>query len=1074
MAIAILLMGALYIVNMAKDIFPAINVPVVAVIWTYNGLAPIEMDRRVIRLSSAFLTTTVNNIEHVETQSLTGTGIIKIYFHPDTEISEALAEISTTSQAVLRQMPPGISPPSIIQYDASDVPIMELVMSSDTESITQIVDISNTVIFPQLVTIRGASFSPTQGGTQRIVSVDLDQAKMTARGVTAQDITTAIGSQNLILPAGDAKMGQTDYFVRLNNSPTAVEDFNDLPIKMANGATVYVRDVAHVRNGAPPEISIVRVNGKPAVLLTLLKNGGASTLDVVERLNAKLPLIKSLLPKDIKLDTLLDQSIFVRAAISGVVREALIATALTGLMILLFLGSWRNTIVVAVSIPLSILCSIVTLGALGQTLNTLTLGGLALAVGMLVDDATVAVENTTRNLSEGLPLRPAILVSAEQVALPALTATLSICIVFAPVVFLAGVARSLFLPLALAVVFAMIPSYILSRTLVTTMMDAMLGKELDLYSPEEPGKEGASPSKRGIIWRIHEHFERHFEAVRDIYRHLLDWTLGHRALAGLLLLGFFLGSMILMPFIGQDFFPKVDAGQMRLHVRVAPGTRIEETEAKFSAIEESIKREIPKSELELMLDNIGLISGEAYVRGNSGTLGNADGEIDISLAEDHHSTWDYQARLRRTLSREYPDCTFFFQPADMPTQVLDFGTSAPIDIQITGNFPDVLTNYANAQAILAKTQRVSGVVDAYIYQVQNAPELMVNVNRQRAIQMGLMQADVANNVLISLASSILLSPSYYLDPDTGFEYTVAAQTPQYQLDSVDQLLSTPVSSVTSTSAQSTPTLLNNVATITRDTTPEVFSTYNLLPVFDVYASVENRDLGGATADVEKIVEQAKKHLPRGTQISVNGQAETMRTSFIELGGGLFFAIVLIYLLLVVNFESWVDPLIILMASPGALSGVLWGLFVTRSTFNVPSLMGTIMSIGVATANSILLVTFANDQRHEGRDAVQAALEAGFTRFRPVIMTALAMVLGMLPMALGMGEGGEQNAPLGRAVIGGLGVATFTTLFFVPIMYTVMRRRQPVAISGIDMPISPSPGGGSNTAGMPGATPLGSE
>jgi multidrug efflux pump subunit AcrB len=1075
MAIAILLMGALYIVQMAKDIFPAINVPVVAVIWTYNGLAPIEMDRRVIRISSAFLTTTVNNIEHVETQSLSGTGIIKVYFHPDTEISEALAEISTTSQAVLRQMPPGISPPSIIQYDASDVPIMELVMSSDTESITQIVDISNTVIFPQLVTIRGASFSPTQGGTQRIVSVDLDQSKMIARGVTAQDLTTAIGSQNLILPAGDAKMGQTDYFVRLNNSPNAVQDFNSLPIKMVNGATVYVRDVAQVRNGEPPEISIVRVNGKPAVLLTLLKNGGASTLDVVQRLNEKLPLIRSLLPKDVKLDMLLDQSIFVRAAISGVVREALIATALTGLMILLFLGSWRSTIIVAVSIPLSILTSIVVLGALGQTLNTLTLGGLALAVGMLVDDATVAVENTTRNLSEGLPLRPAILVSAEEVALPALTATLSICIVFAPVIFLAGVARSLFMPLAMAVVFAMIPSYVLSRTLVNTMMDAMLHKELDLYSPQGTGSGAVSPSKRSIVWRVHEHFERHFEAVRDMYRHLLSWTLRNRAVSGFILVGFFVGSMVLLPYIGQDFFPKVDAGQIRLHVRVAPGTRIEETQTKFSAIEQTIKQEIPANELELMLDNIGLISGEAYVRGNSGTLGNADGEIDISLTEKHSSTWGYQDRLRKVLTKQYPDCTFYFQPADMSTQVLDFGTSAPIDVQITGNFPDVATNYANAQAILAKARQVPGVVDAYIYQVQNAPELMVNVNRQRAIQMGLMQADVANNVLISLASSILLAPSYYLDPDTGFEYTVAAQTPQYKIDSVDQLLSTPVSSVTSTSAQTTPTLLNNLATISRDTTPEVFSTQNLLPVFDVYCSVENRDLGGATAGVKEIVKQAQKHLPRGTQITVSGQAETMSTSFLALGAGLFFAIVLIYLLLVVNFESWVDPAIILMASPGALSGVLWGLFVTRSTFNVPSLMGTIMSIGVATANSILLVTFANESRQDGKDAIQAALEAGFTRFRPVIMTALAMILGMLPMALGLGEGGEQNAPLGRAVIGGLTVATCTTLFFVPIMYTLLRRRQPAAPLDMDAPISPSPeldeGG---ATGMTGATPLGSE
>jgi multidrug efflux pump subunit AcrB len=1055
MAILIFILGTLNIVEMAKDIFPVIDVPVVAVVWNYGGLAPNEMDERVVRLSEQQITSTVGNVEHVEAQSLNGTGIIKVYFQPGTKMSQALSQISTTSQSVLAQMPQGITPPSIIQYDASDVPIVQLVLSSETAPITTIVDTVSTIIFPQLVTIRGASFSPPQGGMSRLINVDLDPSRMTSRGVTAQDVTRAIGAQNLILPAGDAKMGKIDYYVRLNNSPTAVKTFNDLPIKTANGATVFVRDVAHVRNGNGIQVSILRVDGKPAVLVTLLKNGGASTLDVIGRLKAKLPFIRSLLPKDVKLDLLLDQSIFVRAAIDGVVREALIATVLTALMILLFLGSWRSTLVVAISIPLSILASIAVLGAIGQTINTLTLGGLALAVGMLVDDATVAVENTTRNLSEGLPLRRAILHSAEQVALPALTSTLSICIVFVPVVFLGGVAQSLFMPLALAVVFAMLPSYLLSRTLVTTMMAALLGKELDLYTPATPGEEGDAPSKHGIIWRVHERFERHFEALRDTYRHILDWSLRHRALASGILIAFFVGSIILMPFIGEDFFPKVDAGQMRLHVRTAPGTRLEQTAKKFSEIEHTIRAVVPPKELSLIMDNVGLANGMTYVRSNSGSLGGADGEIDISLTEKHNSTWDHMAAIRKSLATAFPDCTFYFQPADMPTQVLDFGTSAPIDVQVQGNYTDPAANYALAQGILRRTQQVAGVVDAYIYQVENVPELRISIDRSKALQMGVTQSNVAGNVLVSLASSSLVSPSYYLDTTTGYSYSVAAQVKQFRINSVDALLATPVA-VTTTGSGPQPALLNNLATVGRDTTPQVVSSYNILPVFDVYASVENRDLGGAMSDVQRIVNDEQRHAPRGTTLRINGQALTMKTSFVQLSLGLIFAIVLIYLLLTVNFESWIDPLIILMASPGALSGVLWGLFVTRSTFNVPSLMGAIMSVGVATANSILLVTFANDLRHEGKDAFRAALEAGFTRFRPVIMTALAMVLGMLPMALGLGDGGEQNAPLGRAVIGGLTVATCTTLIFVPIMYTLLRQRAPIRAADLATSVAPLP------------------
>ncbi|HLK59424.1 MAG TPA: efflux RND transporter permease subunit, partial [Chthonomonadaceae bacterium] len=847
-SILIFILGVLYSSRMAKDIFPQINVPVVAVIWTYPGLAPEEVDRRVLRASEAQITTTVSNIEHIESQALSGTGVIKVYFQPGTEISEAITQIESTSQSVLRQMPQGITPPEILQYDAADVPVTQLVLRSDTQSITKLSDLATNVVLVQLITVRGTALSPTNGGMDKLINVDLDAEAMTAKGVSALDVTTAISSQNLILPAGDAKMGTRDYFVRLNNSPTAVEDFNNLPIKVVNGATVYVHDVAHVRDGNSVQVSMVRVNDKPAVLLTILKNGGASTLDVVDGVKAKLPMIRALLPEDVKLDLLLDQSVFVRGAIMGVIREAVIAAGLTGLMILLFLGSWRNTLIAAISIPLSILTAIVVLGFMGQTVNVMTLGGLALAVGMLVDDATVTIENTTRNLGLGLPLLKAILVSAEQVALPALTSTLSICIVFVPVAFLSGVAASLFIPLAMAVVFAMIPSYILSRTLVTMMMQQMLGKELDLYQEPE-GDVRETPSRRNIIWKVHEKFEGFFEAGREVYKRLLTWALDHRAITVLALCLFFGLSCLLFVPIGQDFFPNADAGEIRLHVRVPPGTRLEETGKEFSRIERTIREVIPENETELILDNIGLANGEAYVRGSSGTISSADGEIDISLLPEHHSSFDYMKKLRQRLQKDYPDCTFYYQPADMETQVLDFGTSAPIDIQIRGNFADQATNYALAQEIQRRTALLSGVVDTYIYQVQNSPELMVNVDRSRAIQMGLTQSDVANALLISLSSSSLVSPSYFLDTTNGFQYVVAAQTPQYKIDSVDALLATPISISATAGTQQPAQQLSNLATVSRDNTPAVVSEYQILPVFDVFASVENRDLGSASNDI---------------------------------------------------------------------------------------------------------------------------------------------------------------------------------------------------------------------------------
>jgi multidrug efflux pump subunit AcrB len=1046
LAILVFILGGLNIFRMPKDIFPAINFPVVAVIWSYGGLAPDEVDKRVLLLSEQAISTTVSNVEHIESQALPGTGIIKVYLQPGTPIGEAITQISSTSQSVIQHMPQGITPPNILDYDASDVPIVQLALSSDTLPITQVNDMAGTMVLPQLITVKGAALSPPNGGMPRLINVDLDPQAMTAKGVTAQQLAAAIGQQNLILPAGDVKMGKRDYFVRLNNSPEAVTAFNSLPIKVVNGATVFVRDVAHVRNGNGIQVSLVRVNSKPAVLLTILKNGGASTLDVVDGVKAKLPMIRSLLPPAVKLDLLLDQSIFVRAVIDSVVREAVIAACLTGLMILLFLGSWRSTLIVAISIPLSILASIVILGAMGQTLNTLTLGGLSLAVGMLVDDATVEVENATRNLGEGYPLRRAILHSAQQVALPALTSTLSICIVFVPVVFLTGVAASLFLPLAMAVVFAMIPSYLFSRTLVTTMMLHLLGKELDLYQPE-PADSTDSPhvrskSRRGIVWRVHEHFETVFEMGRELYRRVLIWALDHRGGAVAIILCFFALSACMLPFIGEDFFPTVDSGQIRLHVRVPPGTRLEATGKRFSQIEETISQIIPAQERALILDNIGLANGTSYVRGSSGTIGSEDGEIDISLTQKHRPSEEYMVQMRKTLSHQYPDCTFFYQPADIETQVLDFGTSAPIDVQVMGSYQNQVQNYALALDIQRRANLVPGVVDTYIYQVQTSPELRLNVDRSRALQVGLNQGDAAGNILVSLSSSARVAPTFFLDTTTGNSYSVTAQTKQYRIDSVDALMATPVGTTKNALGQTTSQLLSNLATVGRDTTPAIVSEYQLLPTFDVFASVENRDLGAAASDIQRILNQVRKTAPRGTVIALNGQARTMQTSFVQMGFGLIFAIVLIYLLLTVNFESWVDPLIILMAAPGALCGVLWGLFITQTTFNVPSLMGAIMSIGVATANSILLVTFANQQRHEDKDEHEAALAAGFTRFRPVIMTALAMIMGMLPMSLGLGEGGGQNAPLGRAVIGGLLVATITTLFFVPIMYTVLRRSHP--------------------------------
>jgi multidrug efflux pump subunit AcrB len=1047
MSLLILILGVLAIYRAPVDIFPVVDIPVISVIWTYSGMPPQEMTGRITTVSERAITTTVSDIEHIESQSYTGVSVIKIYFHAGANIPEAVAEVTAIMQGVLRVLPPGITPPLIIQYSASDVPVLQAVIYSDTLAEDRLNDYANQFIRTQLATVQGASVPLAYGGAPRNLMVDLDPDRMYPKNVSASDVTNAFNAQNLILPSGDAKIGMRDYNVRINNSPTVMDQLNDLPIKVVNGAMVYLRDVAHVRLGAAPQTNLVRRNGRRSALLTILKSGGASTLDVVNRVRARMPSILATLPPELKLDFLFDQSLFVRAAIKGVVREAIIAACLTGLMILLFLGSWRSTLIVVISIPLSILSSIIILSFLGQTINIMTLGGLALAVGMLVDDATVEVENTHRNIEMGKPIIKAILDGAQQVATPAFVSTLSISIVFVSVMFLTGAARSLFLPLAMAVVFAMLPSYILSRTLVPTLIRYLLPPEVELYRSRAGHTEGeaggddqpnppAAPARRGdIIWRIGERFDRLFEKLHVRYRRSLAWGLGHRFLVCALFVIFCAVSFALFPFLGRDFFPFVDAGLFRLHARAPVGTRIEETALRFTRVEDLILETIPPEELDIILDNIGLPTSINLGFTDTATISSFDGEILVSLKERHGPTQEYIEELRDKLNARFPDMTFFYQPADMVTQVLNFGLPAPIDIQIVGADPK---NRDVAQEIRKQVAAIPGAIDVHLSQVLDYPELFINVDRTRAQEIGLTQRDVAGALLVSLSSSFQTAPNFWLDWETGVTYNVQVMTPQYRIHSIDTLQNT-----TATSPNATmPQLVSNLATINRDFSPSLVTHYNIQPTLDVLASVQDRDLAGVAVDVDKILADMKPKLPRGSTLNVRGQVETMKDSFSGLSIGLAFAAVLVYLLIAVNFQSWLDPLIIVMALPGALAGIIWMLFVTQTTVSVPAMMGAIMTIGVATANSILLINFAGDQRRLGMNATDAALEAGYTRLRPVIMTATAMIIGMLPMSLGLGEGGEQNAPLGRAVIGGLLVATFCTLFFVPVIYSLLQRRPP--------------------------------
>jgi multidrug efflux pump subunit AcrB len=1019
-----------------KDIFPYINIPVVTIVWTYSGLTPAEMEGRVVTVCERALTTTVNDMEHTESESYQGVAVIKVYFQPQVQIAVAQAQITSVVQTILRVLPPGSFPPFVIKYDASSVPIVQLGLSGQGLSESDLYDDGLQFVRPRLANVKGASVPLPFGGKVKQVMVDTDPNLLFARHLSATDVSTAISQQNLILPAGTARMGDKEFVVKTNSSPDELSALNDLPVRAANGAVVYIKDVAQVHMGYAEQTNIVRENGKRSALLTVFKNGDTSTLDIVSQTKAMIPRLTAGLG-NLTITPLFDQSIFVRTSINEVVREACIAAALTGLMILLFLGSWRSTLIVCISIPLSIATSLIILAALGETINVMTLGGLALAVGILVDDATVEIENTHRNMAEKRPLVQAILHSAQQVAAPAFVSTLSICIVFIPVVLLTGAAKFLFTPLAEAVAFAMMASYFLSRTLVPTMMHFLLGQEIHLYQDESASRQ---EERRSFVWRIHMKFDRQFEKMQHHYKRVLEWCLENSALT-LVLFGLLVVLSLPMTFfIGKDFFPYVDSGQMKLHVEPPAGMRLEDSEQYFAGIEKEIRQVIPAERVQLILDNIGLPnSGINLAFGGSATISNSDGDILISLKPGEKDTQKYTRLLRDDLHQKFPDATFFFTPANITNQILDFGLPAPIDLQVTGHGKG---NYELAKKLEKQIAAIPGAVDVHIHQQVEYPTMQVNVDRTKARQIGLTQQDVAQSTLISLTGTGQTAPNEWLNPATGVNYQIVTQTPIYRIDSLQALARTPITTPQGNASQ----LLGNVASFRRDLSPIIIDHYNIQPTFDIYADVDKTDLGSVASAIEKIKADTEKTLPKTTTLELRGEVKTMNDSFLRLGIGIVFAIMLVYLLMAVNFQSWLDPLIILMAIPCAFCGILWMLFLTQTTFSVPSLMGAIMTIGVATANSILMVVFANDERLAGKDRVEAALNAGHTRLRPVLMTALAMIIGMLPMALAFGEGGEQNAPLGRAVIGGLLFATVGTLFLVPTIYSLLKKHAPIDYS----------------------------
>jgi len=1047
----VLILGVVTILRMPVDIFPQINIPVIAVAFSYSGMTPDDMEARIVSGFEKILTVTVSDIEHVESTSLNGVCVIKVFFYPGVNIATAMAQVSAISQTATRSMPPGIQPPLIVQYSASDVPIIQLGLESDTSPEQEVFDLGNTVLRPKINTVQGAHMPYPYGGKQPQVMVDIDPARLYAWGISPSEVSAALGQQNLVVPSGTVKIGAQEYPVHINSSPLDANAINNMPVKTVHGIPVFMKDVASVRMGAQVQTSMVHSNGKRGGLMVIYKAGNASTLDVVDRIKAILPSVQAQVPagKNLKVTPLFDQSIFVRASVNGVVREAAIAAGLTALMILIFLGSWRSTLIVCISIPLSILVSIIVLSFLGETLNVMTLGGMALAVGILVDDATVEIENIHRNIHMKKRLVQAILDGASQIAVPAFVSTLCICIVFVPVVFISGTAKYLFTPLAMAVVFAMLTSYLLSRTLVPTMVHYLLASEVELYGgeidPNDPHahaeKHAAQKVSRGIIWHCHDAFNRQFEALRRFYGGLLALALQYRLVVLVLFAVFVVGSCFLLPLVGEDFFPNVDAGQIRLHVRLPDGTRLEESEIVFGQVEQSIRIIIPKDQIVTLLDNIGIPNSSINLcLSDCSLISPADGEILISLAKEHAPTEQYINRLANELHKQFPREEFFFMPSDIVTQVLNFGIQSPVDIQIDGPVQNRTKNYAIAREIQKELAGVPGAADVHLAQVNHTPDLRVDVDRTLASEAGVTQQQVANDMLISLSGTAQQNPNFWLNTANLNQYGVLVQTPQYRIDSMNRLNNQPI--VPSTTAMAGVSqgdraeLLGNLAQISRGYSASNITHFQFVPTFDVQCGVRGMDLGYVSRAVDRII--ANQKLPTGSTITVRGQVQSMKASFQGLSYGLIFAIVLVYLLMVINFQSWLDPLIILMALPGALAGILWMLFVTQTTISVPSLMGAIMSIGVATSNSILMITFANDQRKVGMNSHDAALSAGITRLRPVIMTAAAMIIGMLPMALGLGEGGEQNAPLGRAVIGGLTVATFATLFFVPVVYSKMR------------------------------------
>jgi CzcA family heavy metal efflux pump len=1033
LAVLILIAAPVVILRTPTDIFPNINIPVVSIGWTYTGLNPEELEGRLTTPYEKAMTTLVDNIQHIESTTYNGEAVVKVFLQPGASLDTANAQVTAASQFMLRQLPPGTLPPQIINYSASSVPILQLGMSGDGLSEAQLNDYATNFVRTQLITVPGAVVPSPYGGKQRQISINMNQMEMQSKGIAPVDVLDALAQQSVVTPSGTIKIGQAEYDVRTNGSPRTVQGLANIPIKQVNGTTIYLRDVASVSDGYQVQTNVVRQDGHRGVVVTILKSGNASTLNVVQGIRSILPRVASTVPPQLKMTPLADQSIFVRAAVKGVIREALIAAALTAVMILVFLGSWRSTLIIAISIPLSILSSIIILGLIGETINTMTLGGLALAVGILVDDATVTIENIERFLEQGHDLREAILEGASQISVPALVSTLCICIVFIPMFFLGGVARYLFVPLAEAVVFAMLASYLLSRTLVPTLAMYLLR-----------ARAHGAATANGPFVRLQAGFERVFERVRERYHSLLQRLVLRRRIFIPSFLGFCLAAFVLMPFLGEDFFPQTDSGQFTIHVRAPSGMRIEETARLFDQVEAEIRNEIPSAQIDNILDNIGLPYSALNTQHlTNGTLGAGDGDILVTLKPDHGPTANYVREFRRNLPRKFPEATFYTLPADITTQILNFGVPAPIDVQIEGN--DANASKAQADKLLAQLRGIPGLTDLRIQQPFDYPTLQVDVDRTKAAQGGYTEQDVASSVLNSLSGSFQVAPSFFLNWDNMVNYSIVAQTPQYKMDTMQDLENIPINrtmqSTPAAGSAANPEILSDLAGVGRGHEMEVVNHYNLRRVLDVYANVQDRDLGGVSRQITKILDANAKSLPRGTYVSLKGQVQTMNSSYTGLLGGLVFSIVLVYLLIVINFQSWTDPFIIITALPAALAGIVLFLFFTRTSLSVPALMGAIMCMGVATANSILVVSFAKGRLEEHGDAISAAVEAGITRFRPVIMTALAMIIGMVPMALGMGDGGEQNAPLGRAVIGGLLCATIATLLFVPSVFALIHGRK---------------------------------